>query len=88
MNAAPAAGRTRTPSIQRRVLALVLAASAALWLGAAALTYLDARHELDELLDAHLAQAAALLAVQQSGEQEAQRDDAPVLHRYAPRVAF
>jgi two-component system sensor histidine kinase QseC len=29
-------------------------------------TWLDVRHELDELLDGHLAQAAALLVVQQA----------------------
>ena len=56
-----------------------------------ALTWLDVRHELDELLDSHLAQAAALLVVQQAGEIES--DDhrsinAPSLHRYAPKVAF
>ena len=48
------------------------------------------RHELDELLDSHLAQAAALLVAQQAGEIE--DDDhginAPSLHRYAPKVAF
>jgi two-component system, OmpR family, sensor histidine kinase QseC len=49
------------------------------------------RNELDELLDAHLAQAAALLVVQQSGEIEHDDDrtvDAPSLHRYAPRAVF
>lgn len=79
----------RPPSIQRRLLAFVIAASAILWGGAAVLTYVDSRHELDELLDAHLAQAASLLVVQQAGEpEEAHAPDAPVLHRYAPRVAF
>ena len=53
------------------------------------LTWRDARHELDELLDGHLAQAAALLVVQQAGELEDDRAaDAPVLHKYAPKVAF
>ncbi len=47
-------------------------------------------HELDELLDSHLAQAAALLVVQQAREIEDDDDgvDAPSLHRYAPKVAF
>jgi hypothetical protein len=35
------------------------------WLLATVWTWYDARHELDELLDGHLAQAAALLVVQQ-----------------------
>jgi two-component system sensor histidine kinase QseC len=60
------------------------------WLAAAARTGVDARHELDELLDSHLAQAAALLIVQQTPEidEDEHHVDAPSLHRYAPRVAF
>jgi two-component system sensor histidine kinase QseC len=53
------------------------------------LTWLDVRHELDELLDGHLAQAAALLVAQQAQELDDDHAiDAPVLHRYAPKVAF
>jgi two-component system sensor histidine kinase QseC len=72
------------------LLVLVLGVVTALWLGVAALTWRDARHELDELLDGHLAQAAALLVAQQAREleDEAAPIDAPSLHRYAPRVAF
>ena len=77
-------------SLQGRLLALVLGVVVTVWGGTAALTWLDVRHELDELLDSHLAQAAALLVVQQAGEIE--DDDhginAPSLHRYAPKVAF
>ena len=78
-------------SLQGRLLALVLGAVAAVWLAAAAWTWIDARHELDELLDSHLAQAAALLVAQQLRAPDDDRephDDAPALHRYAPRVAF
>lgn len=78
-------------SIQGRLLALLLGGVAVVWLAAAAMTWIDVRHELDELLDAHLAQAAALLVVQQSGEIEHDDDrtvDAPALHRYAPRAVF
>ncbi len=81
----------RPRSIQGRLLALLLGGVAAVWLAAAAITGFDVRHELDELLDAHLAQAAALLVVQQSGEIEHDDDrtvDAPSLHRYAPRAVF
>jgi len=77
-------------SLQGRLLALVLGLVVVIWLGMAAMTWFDARHELDELLDSHLAQAAALLVVQQSLEFE--DDDhmleVPALHRYAPKVAF
>jgi two-component system sensor histidine kinase QseC len=76
-------------SLQGRLLVLVVGVVAAVWLGAAVLTWRDARHELDELLDGHLAQAAALLVVQQAGELDDDRAaDAPVLHKYAPKVAF
>ena len=76
-------------SLQARLMVLVIGCAALLWGGAAVLTWRDARHELDELLDAHLAQAAALLVVQQVAELEDHGGvDAPLLHRYAPRVAF
>lgn len=109
-------------SLQARLLALVLGVLALVWLSAAAFTWRDARDELDELLDGHLAQSAALLIVQQVGHgadrpdgpegsdgrpeiavgptgpiapaartQPARNDrvdDAPSLHKYAPKVAF
>jgi two-component system sensor histidine kinase QseC len=76
-------------SLQGRLTAIVLAVVACVWLATTALTWVDARHELDELLDSHLAQAAALLVVQHAGEMEGEyRPDAPVLHRYASKVAF
>jgi len=76
-------------SLKQRLLALVLAAITLVWLGAAAFTYLDAREEFDEVLDAHLAQAAALLVVQASHDlDELETEHAPLLHKYARRVAF
>ena len=77
-------------SLQGRLLALVLGIVSGVWLLASALTWRDARHELDELLDSHLAQAAALLVAQQElgFEDDDARVDAPLLHRYAPKVAF
>ena len=76
-------------SLQGRLLVLVLSVVVVVWLATAVLTWFDARHELDELLDGHLAQAAALLVVQQAQELEDDRGiDAPTLHRYAPKVAF
>lgn len=80
----------RPPSIQGRLLVLVLGLVVVVWMATAVLTWLDARRQLDELLDSHLAQAAALLVVQQAEESEENERgvDAPLLHRYAPRVAF
>jgi two-component system sensor histidine kinase QseC len=72
-----------------RLLAGVLGAVAAVWLAAAALSYRDARRQIDELLDAHLAQAAALLVAQASHElEEIETEHAPELHPYGHRVAF
>lgn len=82
---------TRPPhSLQWRLLGLLLVGMVSVWLATGAMTWFDARHELDELLDSHLAQAAALLVVQQSGDVEEgdHEIDAPSLHRYAPKVAF
>ncbi len=83
---------TRRPaSLQTRLLLWVLGVALLAWLAAAVLTWLDAQHELDELLDGHLAQAAALLVAQQVRELEEEGHhgvDAPSLHRYAPRVTF
>ncbi|AMP08890.1 his Kinase A domain protein [Collimonas arenae] len=77
-------------SLQVRLLLLVLAMVTGVWLISATLIWFDARRELDELLDSHLAQAAALLVVQQGQEADAddRSIDAPILHRYAPKVAF
>jgi two-component system, OmpR family, sensor histidine kinase QseC len=76
-------------SLQGRLLVLVTGVVAAVWLVATALTWQDARREIDQLLDSHLAQAAALLVMQQA--QAADDDetlDAPILHPYAPKVVF
>jgi two-component system sensor histidine kinase QseC len=62
----------------------------AVWSTVAVSAWLDARHELNELFDAHLAQAAALVAIQEGAEIEDHHElpEAPVLHRYGQRVAF
>jgi two-component system sensor histidine kinase QseC len=79
------------PSLQNRLTWILLAAVTLVWLGAAVLTWRDASHELDELLDSHLAQAAALLVAQQTHVDNDADDDVvevPSLHKYAPAVAF
>ncbi|WP_066331624.1 ATP-binding protein [Azohydromonas lata] len=75
-------------SLQARLLALVLALVALVWLSTAVLTWTDVHHELDELLDAHLTQAAGLLVAQAHDADDDDAVDLPALHRYAPRVAF
>jgi len=79
----------RLKSLQARLLAPLLGLLTVVWLGAAVLIWFDASHELDELLDGHLAQAAALLVMQQSGAHESDSvEDAPSLHKYTPKVVF
>jgi two-component system sensor histidine kinase QseC len=77
-------------SLQGQLLVLVLGVVVGVWLATAVLTWFDARKELDELLDSHLAQAGALLVVQQVQEigDDEHGIDTPTLHRYAPKVAF
>ena len=82
---------TRTRSLQGRLLALVLGAVALVWLAATTAIWFDARHELDDLLDNHLSQAAALLVAQQAhgaDGDDREFDAAPAPGRYATRVAF
>lgn len=73
-------------SLQRRLLILILGTVFTVWLATAWLVWLDARHELDELLDGHLAQAAAILVVQQGQEMEGDGQGLMCpLHKYAPQ---
>ncbi len=68
---------------------LALTTVVLVWIAAAAFTYYDAREEFGEILDAHLAQSASLLAVQASRElDEVETEHAPLLHKYSRRVAF
>ena len=76
-------------SIKRRLLFMLLGTVAVVWLATAGYSYWDARHEIDELLDAHLAQSAALLVAQAGHDiEELDVEHAPQLHRYERRVAF
>jgi two-component system sensor histidine kinase QseC len=76
-------------SLQARLLVTVLGLMGVVWLAVLASTWYGTQHELNELLDAHLSQAAALLATRQLDDIE--REDFPVpptLHKYQTRVAI
>jgi two-component system sensor histidine kinase QseC len=76
-------------SLQGRLLVLVVGVVTGVWLITALFIWRDARSELDELLDSHLAQAAALLIVQQTQSIDDDDEiDTRVPHPYAPKVAF
>ncbi len=81
---------TRWYSLRRRLLALLLGGVTPGWLVTMAFSYFDAHHEIDELFDAQLAQAAqTLLAV--AGEYD---DDDDVVelpgdsHPYQKKLVF
>ena len=76
-------------SLRRRLLLAVLAVVALVWLATAAYSYFDARHEVNELLDAHLAQSASLIVAQVGHElEEIDLEHAPKTHKRARAVAF
>jgi two-component system sensor histidine kinase QseC len=78
-------------SLQKRLLTMVLSAVCVVWIVSVTLTLIDARHELDEVLDGHLSQVAALLVYQQThnhGDADDNTLEAPSLHKYAPKMAF
>jgi two-component system, OmpR family, sensor histidine kinase QseC len=75
-------------SLQLRLLVLLSVSLTLVWLAVAAWTWVDARHEVDELMDSHLAQAAAILVVQPLDLEDDAVADAPALHKYSARVAF
>ncbi len=82
--------KKKHPSLQSRLLSSLMAVTAAAWLIVLGLTWYETDHELNELLDAHLAQTASFL-VFQSGDGHEDHSDftaSPTLHKYQPRVAF
>lgn len=82
---------SRQRSVRRQLLVVLLTTVSVAWLAAATVSFRDARHEVAEVLDAHLAQTASLISVQRGGgedEDEVDTEHAPVLHRYGRRVMF
>jgi two-component system sensor histidine kinase QseC len=76
------------PSLRRRLLALILGFTAAAWLAVGVYALVEVRHEAAEILDAHLAQSAALILAQGDELDEIDTDHAPLLHREMRRTAF
>lgn len=77
-------------SLQQRLLSRTLGGVLVVWVATAVFVWFEAQHEVDELLDAHLTQSAALLVVQQNTTPDDDEPllDAPTLHKYAHRVAY
>jgi two-component system, OmpR family, sensor histidine kinase QseC len=76
-------------SLRRRLVGLLLLVVAIGWAVVSTLTYQDARREIDAVLDAHLEQAAVLLAVQADHELfEIGTEGLDALRPYGTPVAF
>ncbi len=80
----------RPASLKQRLLLSLLGGIAVVWLATAIVSYFDARHELDELLDAHLAQSVSLLVAQMGHElEEIDADESIALaHKRGHKVAI
>jgi len=76
-------------SLRRRLLGMLLGGVAAAWLVTMVFSYLDAHHEVDELFDAQLAQAAqTLLALASHDEGDDIEDLGDITHKYQRRLRF
>lgn len=78
----------RSSSLHWRLTLSLLFVTGLVWVLVLGMTWFKTAHELNELLDAHLAQTAAVLAAQTSDEHDDDFTTAAVLHKYQPRVAF
>lgn len=76
-----------TNSLRLRLVSGTLALVAAIWLAATAVAWFETRHEAEEILDAHLAQAATLLAAFVGNEADEIDEHLPS-HRYLRKVTF
>lgn len=76
-------------SVRGRLLAILLGGLVVAWVAAAVALAVKADHEIEEVLDAQLAQKAAILALRADDDEEAiDTEHAPALHKYAKRLSF
>ncbi|MBS1158653.1 MAG: two-component sensor histidine kinase [Proteobacteria bacterium] len=76
-------------SLRYRLLGLLLGGVAAAWLATMVFSYIDTHHEVDELFDAQLAQAAqTLLALAGHDEGDDIEDLGEAAHKYQRRLRF
>jgi two-component system sensor histidine kinase QseC len=78
----------RQSSLQWRLTVSLVLATSLVWCAVLVLTWHETEHELSELLDAHLAQTASVLAAHTGDGHQVDFTTAPVLHKYQPSVAF
>lgn len=76
-------------SVRGRLLAILLGGLVVAWVAAAIALAVRADHEIEEVLDAQLAQKAAILALRADDDEAAiDTEHAPALHKYAKRLSF
>ncbi len=76
-------------SLRRRLLGLLLGGVAAAWLATIVLSYIDAHHEVDQLFDAQLAQAAqTLLLLTRHHDGQDIEELGALTHKYQQRLRF
>ena len=76
-------------SVRARLIAILLAGLAVVWIAVAVATAIEADHEVGEVFDVHLVQNASLLAMRVGEEvDEIDTEHAPVLHKYAKPLSF
>lgn len=76
-------------SLRRRLLGLLLGGVSAAWLATMVFSYVDAHHEVDELFDAQLSQAAqTLLALASHEGGEGVEDLGVAAHKYQRQLRF
>ncbi len=74
-------------SLRRRLLLFLLGGVLAAWLAMVSFSYVDAHHEVDELFDAQLAQAAqALLTLSDQSDRHAVEKMGAPAHKYQSRL--
>ena len=78
---------SRQRSVRRQLLVLLLTAVSVAWIIAATVSFRDARHEVAEVLDAHLAQTASLISVQHDGETKTRTKSTPSTRRCCTATA-
>lgn len=85
---APAANG-RTYSLQTRLMTTLLGLVTLVWVATLLATWMDTEHEVGELLDAHLAQAASVLVTQPLEDLgRLNLSPPPNLHDYQPKVVL
>lgn len=76
-------------SLRRRLLLLLLGTVALAWVITALWSYFEARHEIEEIFDAQLAQSARVLLAQAHHEpEEIDIDQRSLGHKYERKIAF